>query len=652
VIRRSLALLAALLTLAPVYAQELTPAAVTTPRSPRNASYSIDVALDAHRRTLTGRETLTWTNISNAAVTELQFHLYFNGWRNRDSTWMREIKLSEWWPSADDRLPADFAAINISSFKVTGGPLPAVDLTKQLSFIAPDDGNTDDRTVISAPLTGSLAPGQTITLEIAWTSKIPRPFARTGVVGNYFFLAQWFPKIGVVDGSGKWNCHQFHALTEFFADYGVYDVRMTVPRGWPLAATGVQRDRHDNPDGTTTHRYFQEDVHDFAWTTSPEFVERTATFERAGLPPVAMRLMLQPEHIAQAERHFEGTRTTLRYYGEWFGAYPYGHLTIVDPAWQSETDGMEYPTLFTVGTRWLNPRSDIYLEDTAVHEAGHQWWYGMLGSNEFEDAWMDEGINQYANSRADAEQYPAGREVKRFFGGFVPWVMNDVPWDRVLDGDALGAYRNSPTIDTQSTPAYKWWPKTATPLAYAKPALWLHTLERALGWETVQRVLQTFFEKWQFKHPRPGDFFQVANEASGRDLGPFFDQVYRGSAVFDYGVENVTTAAKGKDAFVSDVVVRRYGDGIFPMSVLVTFADGSTKRESWDGGDRWTRFSYESHSRAVSAQVDPDQILLLDVNLTNNSFTTQPQTSRAAVKWASKWMVWLQDQLLTWAFFV
>ena len=92
---------------------------------------------------------------------------------------------------------------------------------------------------------------------------------------------------------------------------------------------------------------------------------------------------------------------------------------------------MEYPTLFTVGTSWLMPREDTYLEDTAVHEAGHQWWYGMVGTNEFEDAWMDEGINQYANARVMAEEMSDGREVRRFFGGFVPWVIGDVPWDRV-----------------------------------------------------------------------------------------------------------------------------------------------------------------------------------------------------------------------------
>ena len=108
--------------------------------------------------------------------------------------------------------------------------------------------------------------------------------------------------------------------TEFFSDYGVYDVSLTVPRGWMVGATGVERERRDNADGTTTHRYYQEDVHDFAWTTSPDYLERTARFEHPTLPPVEMRLLLQPEHAAQAERHFDATRHALKYYGEWFGA--------------------------------------------------------------------------------------------------------------------------------------------------------------------------------------------------------------------------------------------------------------------------------------------------------------------------------------------
>ena len=168
-----------------------------------------------------------------------------------------------------------------------------------------------------------------------------------------------FRKSACSTRTGKWNCHQFHVGTEFFADFGVYDVRMTVPRGWPLAATGRQRERTDNADGTTTHRYYQEDVHDFAWTTSPDFLEARERFEHPGLPPVDMRLMLQPEHASQAARHFDSARATLRHYGEWFGAYPYGHLTHRrPPVAELRPTAWSIPTLFTVGTRWLMPRED------------------------------------------------------------------------------------------------------------------------------------------------------------------------------------------------------------------------------------------------------------------------------------------------------
>jgi hypothetical protein len=622
------------------------------PLSPRNANYTIDVELDTRARTLSARETLVWTNITSTTTGELQFHLYYNAWRNDDSTWMREHALTFWWQSARLRRDNDFAAIDISSLELSAGARAAVDLTKQMRFIAPDDGNEEDRTVMAVTLPEPVGPGETITLDIAFTAKIPRPFARTGAIGNYFFIAQWFPKIGVLDAAGRWNCHQFHVGTEFFADFGVYDVRMTVPRGWPLAATGRERERTDNPDGTTTHRYYQEDVHDFAWTTSPDFLEARERFEHPGLPPVDMRLLLQPEHASQAARHFDSARATLRRYGEWFGAYPYGHMTIIDPAWQSESDGMEYPTLFTVGTWWWMPRQDTYLEDTVVHETGHQWWHGMVATNEFEDAWMDEGINQYANARVMAEEFPEGRDVRRLFGGFVPWVLDDVRWDRLTSGELLSTYRSSPTVDIQATPSFQYWPRTSGPITYAKPALWLHTLERALGWTTVQQILSTFFDRWKFKHPQPGDLFQVANEVSGRDLTPFFDQVYRGSVVFDYGVDSVSSTDTRDEMFANEIVVRRHGDGIFPVTILATLANGEQRRFAWDGAGRWHRVTLEHASRVVSAQVDPDQILVLDTNFTNNSYTTEPASGRAATKWAATWLVWLQDQLLTWASFV
>jgi Peptidase family M1 domain len=642
VFRAFLTALVLLVTLTSAYGQD---------RTPRNANYRIDVRLDARGRTLTGRETLEWRNITGVEARELQFHLYYNAWRNDRSTYMKEAQLGGW-VDEPSLQPDELAVIDVSNLKVAGLTPTPLQLTNAIHFIAPDDGNTEDRTVIAVPLPVAVRPQQSISIDISWTSKIPHTVDRTGVVGNFFFLGQWFPKIGVLQDDGTWNCHQFHRATEFFSDYGVYDVRMTVPRGWPLAATGKEQSRQDNPDQTTTYRYYQEDVHDFAWTTSPDYLELHQRFEESGLPPVDMRLMLQPEHRSQAQWHFDFARATLRSYGEWFGPYPYGHVTIVDPAWQSGAGGMEYPTLFAVGTEWLHSKDDSYASDTVVHEMGHQWWYGLVGSNEFEDAWLDEGINQYANVRADAEAgFSKFRLIHRFFGGMIPWAIRDITWDRVVFGEYVNGYRHHATVDTPSTPSYRYWPGNPAAITYAKPALWLHTLERALGWPTMQRILSTYFSRWRFRHPKPADFFQVLNEQSGRDLGPYIDQVYRGSSTFDYGIESLKNVSTGQGTFRAEIVVRRYGDGIFPVTVLVTFADGTQTRLPWNGGDRWTLLHAEQRTEAVSAQVDPDQILLLDTNFTNNSYAIKPEGPRAATKWAATWMVWLEDQLLTWAFF-
>jgi hypothetical protein len=638
------------------------------PRSPRNASYAITARLDPGSRTITGDEILTWRNTSNAATSTLRFHLYFNAWRNSESTWLRERRLSG--RLSEEPRISDWGWIDVTTIRVIGTDSAAGDLTKRMRFVARDDGNTADRTVMEVPLDRAVAPGETINVQIAWSSRVPRPFARTGVIGNYYFLGQWFPKIGVLENDG-WNCHQFHATTEFFADFGVYDVRLTVPRGWIVGATGSERDRRDEADGTTTHHYYEEDVHDFAWTTSPDFVERRATFEHSTLPPVQLRLLLQKEHTRQADRHFEAARAALKYYGEWFGAYPYGHLTIVDPVWQSNTDGMEYPTLITAGTSWLMPDRAEDPEDVTVHEAGHQFWYGIVATNEFEDAWMDEGINTFATARVMQEQFAPIYMVRWYFGGFLPWVFRDFPRSREVEGDRLNTYRLGAKGDTPSTPSWRYWPGTAGSITYDKTALWMHTLERMLGWETVRRILSTYFTRFAFKHPKPQDFFDIANEVSGQDLTWFFDQVYRSSNVFDYGVDSLQSVSESFEGFGDKpssggtprvelrqvsyhtrVVVRRYGEGIFPVDVRVVFEDKEEARWHWDGKDRWTMFQVDKPVRAAYAEVDPDHVLLLDVRQTNNSTTLAPQADRAARKWSLAWLIWLQDQLLTFGFFV
>ena len=640
--------------------------------SPRNANYSIDVRLNERTRTLTGREVLTWRNTAAISTSELRFHLYYNAWKNTRSTWLRERLIASPPGAASGWREEDWGWSDVTAVRLLGaGDAPPIDLTSRAEYIAPDDGNPDDRTVMAVPLPQDVRPGETVNVELEWTSKIPRTFARTGSIGDYFFIAQWFPKIGVLEDTG-WNCHQFHSTTEFFADYGIYDVRITVPTGWVLGATGQRTGTRDNRDGTTTHRHYQEDVHDFVWTTSPAFLEREDRFEHPTLPPVTMRLLLQPEHAGQAERHFEATRATLRYYGEWFGPYPYGHVTIVDPAWQSGSGGMEYPTLFTSGTRWLTPPDVTQPEGVTIHEAGHQFWYGIVGNNEFEHAWLDEGLNTFATGRVLEQAYPVRYPSRRFFGGFIPYVLRDSPVSRAIDYNRLGSYRNAAKTDVQSTPTFQYWPerRTAGAITYSKTALWLHTLERHLGWETLQKIMATFFQRAQFRHPKPEELFSVANEVSGQDLTWFFDQVYRSSTVFDYGIQELSSrpaATRGffdrddrpiyvaeadSSQFETSVVARRYGEAVFPVDVLVVFDDEHEVRERWNGRARWRRFTYVRSARATRAIVDPERVLLLDVNYTNNSRSLVPQGDRAATKWMLRWLTWLQDLFMTYAFFV
>jgi aminopeptidase N len=627
--------------------------------SPRNANYDIDVRLDHSARTLAGGATIRWRNISNRPTAELQFHLYWNAWRNNDSTWLRERKLT----GARDLRPESFGSIDIAALRVRASDGAWVDVKSRVQFIAPDDGNKDDRTVLRVPLDRPVPPGGAAEVNVEWTAKVPQAVARTGYVGNYYFIAQWFPKLGVLEDDG-WNTHQFHAATEFFADYGVYDVAISVPSAFVVGATGCSTDPAPpatpacatspgkaNGDGTTTHRFHAEDVHDFAWTASPDTVDLTRTFQHPTLPSVQVRLLLRPERRSQEERYFAIVDATLRLYGEWFGAYPYGYATVVDPAFQSQSDGMEYPTLFTGRGRWLAPATVQVPEMTTGHEAGHQWWYGMVGSNEFEHAWMDEGLNTFSTARVLDETFAPNYVEARFFGGFVPWPISGVTFGR-YDNDRLTGYRDNAEADVQSTPTWRYWPSTATFISYNKTALWLHTLENHLGWPTLQKILATYFERWKFRHPRPGDFFAVVNEVSGRDLTWFFDQAYRSSNTFDYAVQDLRSDSLPGSRYRTTVVVRRHGEATFPVDVVTRFAGGAEVKERWDGLDRRVVYQYERPERVVSAAVDPARVLLLDANYTNNSRALASQSGAASLKWALTWMVWLQQLMLSYGFFV
>ncbi len=689
--RSALPVFAALPSLALVLVVGSSAAADRLPEHAREVvDYAINVRLDTTAKQLYGQERVTWRNPSDDSVSELWFHLYLNAFKNTRSTFFRE---------SGGQLRGDRAAagkwgwIDVTSMKLPDG----TDLLPSLGFEHPDDDNAEDQTVARVRLPEPVPPGGSLTVEIGFKAQLPQVFARTGFRRDYFLVGQWFPKLGVYEPAGTrgrqtggWNCHQFHANSEFYADYGHFRVEITVPIGFVVGATGERKERRENKDGTATHVFEQGDVHDFAWTTAPDFIEVKRTFsagrdvtareyqeaarllgrslQEVQLRDVDITVLMQPRHMPQAHRYVEAAVLGLKHFGLWYGAYPYPTLTVVDPApGAGGSGGMEYPTFITGGTSFLFQhwpfRQIRGPEFVTVHEFGHQFWYGLVGNNEFEEPWLDEGVNSYSTGKVMRIGY--GKEIVSLLGLRV--------------GEEESArMQNHPERRFGKIRARSWDHLTSSDYgfnAYARPQLMLGTLEGYLGEETMARVMRTFHERWRFRHPSSDDFYAVVNEVSGQDLKWYFDQVVEGSGVLDYEVSLITSRKvpeptgvferagrpetvggkeakrrekeadqKGSRQYQSRVELRRLGEVVFPVEVELLFFGKPPERRSWDGKDRWVRWEFVRPERLVSARIDPDRRVLLDANWLNNGKRVKADR-RAAVSWATRYYFWVQQAL-------
>jgi hypothetical protein len=657
--------------------------------------YRISVALDPDKHQLSGRETLTWRNPSDTdAVSELQFHTYLNAFKNTRSTFMKE---SGGQLRGDQMAKDGWGWIDLTSITTATG----ADLRSTLAFIQPDDGNKDDQTVVKVTLPEPVPPGGSVTLEIAFISKLPLVFARTGYKDDFYLVGQWFPKIGVYEPAGMrgretggWDCHQFHANSEFYADFGTYTVDITAPSAYVVGATGERRQERKNGNGTTTYTYEQADIHDFAWTADPDYVVVKATFsgtqdvtpaeyariakllgrsaDEVKLSDVDITVLLQPDHRPQAQRHIEAAKAGLKWFGLWYGRYPYKVLTVVDPApGANGAGGMEYPTFITAGSAWLFnywPFDKIRgIEEVTVHEFGHQFWYAMVGNNEFEEAWLDEGINTWSTGKAMVAAYGADATIMEFLG----FKMGDQDMNRAVN-DPAARYNRVLANAWEYTPsgAYGFY-------SYYKPALLLDTLQGYIGDQAMARLMRTYHERWRFRHPRSEDFFALVNEVTGQDWSWYFDQVVRGTDVVDYDIGSAVSrpvrasqgvfdgptgrrtvssedatkkdeeAARGKkQVYESVVVVRRSGGVHLPVDVAFKFTGKPVERRIWDGQGTTKTFRFERPEKLEWVDIDPDRRIALDVNWLNNGRRLTPDR-RPAASWTSRWLFLVQTIITT-----
>jgi len=619
-----------------------------------SVAYDIEVLFDPVGHRLTATQTLRWVNTASVATDEIWLHLYLNAFAHGNTTALADIPI-------DDGEPWQWIAITKMSTP-TGQ-----DLLAGLEFIRPDDGNPRDYTLARVPLPDEVLPSASITLEMEFVVQLGQAMLRSGYVGDFFLVAQWYPKIAVYEDVGVrgrttagWSTHQYHGVGEFYGEFADYDVTITLPEEWIVASSGVEVRRGSDGSGAgagTTVVFRANNVHDFAWAVAPSSLMTSveAEFEPARdvpaqwleqaqellgvsavtleLPPLHLRLMMPRSQQHLSKRMLDSARLAVAWCGLRYGPYPYPQLTIVSPpaAARRSVGGMEYPTLIVTGAHPLEALLPRYLsqsiEEVTVHEFAHQYFYGILATNEVEEAWLDEGLAQYS----EASCLAAIAKLRLLGEGPVigPWT-NQRLW-----------LARSTTSSRPAQPSFKFRSTKDYALAsYERTALALHTFEGLYGNQALAKGLRSYVKMFAFSHPSGTDLIAALSDACGEDVSWFFDQAVYGDAMPDwvvldvsnrrvepergYAWEGATWTAVNPDPpenprqWKVQVDVGRRGEFVGPVEVEVRFADGQTQRWRWQGQERWKRWVLTSTFPVTQVIIDPDGAWALEVSRADN----------------------------------
>jgi hypothetical protein len=605
------------------------PPSAATPGKPdeppaRVASYTLTARLDASTHKISASGIITWRNAARVAVRELYLHLYLNAFKNERSLFLRS-------PFDEGRSGAraeDWGYIDVE--RVVSREL-GTDLWPTRTPGSPED--PDDETDVRLPLPRAVEPGETLTLEVSFSAKLPVIVERTGHRGAFHFVAQWFPKIARIEEDGTFAHFPFHPQAEFYADFGDYDVTLDVPAEAVVGATGrlVETRRKG---ARRTERYQAGPVHDFAWVAWPGFRERNA---RVG--NVDVRLLYPSDGERSAEIELSAVTKGLPRFSRLFGDYPYPTLTVVHPPdAAAAAGGMEYPTLITTGgpwyAPWLGPRA---IESLTLHELLHQWFYGIVATDETRFPFLDEGITTYAEISALDALYGGGSAFRAF----------GVELAATSLARTLAARRSEDVPVASPAAAFPGFRSLAA-LVYSRTGTALETLARVYGRQKVDRAIGRYARQHRFGHPTPDDFLRAIRAELGERAALALEIALFRRGRVDYIVREIETAPERapagvfdhkdgrktvpipnapRDRFRGRVVVVRHGDIELPVDVELVSENGERTRVHWDGQGTHRAIDWRGNSPLAFARVDPDSRVLLDDNLMNNGAALAPTSA-------------------------
>lgn len=504
----------------------------------QQVNHTIDVTLNNTEHSLDGFEKIEYTNSSPDTLLFIWFHLWPNAFKNDQTAFSRQLLVNNrtdfYFSEKDQR-----GYINRLDFKVNGITAKTEDHPQHIDIV---------RLVLPTPL----APGQSIIITTPFHVKLPDNFSRGGHTKQAYQITQWYPKPAVYDHKG-WHPMPYLDQGEFYNEFGNYDVRITLPADYVVAATGQLQNTEEfewlktrtgndsaaisspariksairNPQsaiGTTlstnklkTLQFLQNNVHDFAWFADQRFIVKSDTLKLSSGKVINVFSYYLPsgKYWSNSIRYIKEAVTTR---SAWLGEYPYNTVSAVEAA-MSFNGGMEYPTITGIS----GIRSEKELDFTIAHEVGHNWFYAILASNERLHPWMDEGMNTFYDNRLTKLKYFTGNTSLGHPSQKNGFMEKRLPTDvRELIFETFAGVKKDQPINTSSE---YFTEANYSLVAYFKTGEWVKELEHHLGKEMFDSCMQAYYQRWQFKHPYPEDFKMVVDSVSGTNTDSLFKQL-------------------------------------------------------------------------------------------------------------------------------
>lgn len=599
----------------------------------QQVDYRISVKLDDNTHRLFGEISFDYLNNAPVSLDSLYIHVWPNAYSNGESALAKQLERESTKLSLMDS--TKLGGISGLDFKINGNPV-------MWSF------HPKHNDIVRIKLPQPLSSGQQLTLSTPFIVKIPSgSISRLGHIGQSYQITQWYPKPAVFDHKG-WHPIPYLNQGEFYSEFGSFDVSITVPKNYVIGSTGVLQNSSEAvfldslaqdtkiriseiialPKGSSrdsfpptasewkTLRYVQDKVHDFAWFADKRYkvLKGSVKLPESGRN-VTTWALFTPANALNWQNAIEYINDGTYFYSKWNGDYPYDAVTAVDGT-ISAGGGMEYPMITVIG----NSSSARELEVVIVHEVGHNWFYGILGSNERQHGWMDEGMNTANEMRYMATKYPDNQDMSDMVLGGKLHLNN---LDHHDMGDIfyrlLAVLALDQPIETHSA---EFSSVNYGAIMYQKTGLVFQYLRSYLGDELYDQCMHRYFDLYKFKHPYPEDMQRVVEGVSGRKLNWLFKDLIQTTKTIDYKV----TKAKYVDTLNTYTVkVKNNGSIAGPIGISSLDKNGSVLETQWTNpNDKRSTLIFFGNPSINEFAIDPN-LNIPEIDRTNNRIYVNKQ---------------------------